>query len=126
MAEDIGSLGVTLRALVKTDQTKVKVDRFTKADDPGAVGYQVKAIELSKKPLELYSVRLTDEDKKVFHVWSFVHEDGTFRYVGKLRELLTDKQRTISPVSKHDTLEFTAEDAARIMAVESPADAGPP
>ena len=130
---DIGRLATLIReAVVDTNQSQVKVDKFTSKDEPNAVGYQLRALEAAQKPLSLYSVRLSSPvDKTVSHIWSFVHVDGTFRFVGKLKNLVGKKDRAESTRyvesarSKVDTLEFTPADAERILASESPPDAGP-
>lgn len=120
---DIGHLALTLRGYVGKNQTKVRVAKFSQGKTDGAVGYQIKALAMTtNKQLELWSVRLSGEDS-VYHVWSFVYVDGTFRYIGKLKSLVKKNDRKL--VNNRDTLEFTEADRARILAADSPPDAGP-
>lgn len=121
---DIGSLGLALRGAAETGKTTISVKKFAKETPDGAVGFQLEALEKALEPIELYSVRLADSANKVLHVYSFVHADGTFRFVGKLWGLVPPKKRTKSP-SKREILDFTPQDQARILAAESPPDAGP-
>jgi hypothetical protein len=46
----------------------------------------------------------------VFHVWSFVHHEGTFRFVGKLQRVA---DRPPAP-GKRDPLEFRQSDQVRL------------
>ena len=58
----------------------------------------------------LYSVRLVDTDRKrSFHLWSFVHFEGSFRYVGKLSAVAKRW-----PSGDLDLNEFRMEDAERL------------
>lgn len=74
--------------LLKSQQTQVAVERFVHADDPDLNGYQSLALGAMKSPTALYSVRLSKNgDERGFHLWSFVHQDGSFRWVGKMKPL---------------------------------------
>jgi hypothetical protein len=85
-------LGV-LDELVDKGHDQVVIERFTSLTDKDAVMYQNLALRAMKKRAALYSVRLIDpkaaaeDPDRVFHLWSFVHHDGSFRWVGKLKEV---------------------------------------
>lgn len=56
------------------------------AEGDEATGAQKAAIAAMKKPAKLYTVRFQKADGDMgFTLWSFVHVDGAFRLVGKLR-----------------------------------------
>ncbi len=56
------------------------------AEGDEATGAQKTAIAAMKKPAKLYTVRFQKADGDMgFTLWSFVHVDGAFRLVGKLR-----------------------------------------
>lgn len=85
-------LGV-LDELVDKGHDQVVIERFTSLTDKDAVVYQNLALKAMKNGTALYSVRLVNPDAaaedptRVFHLWSFVHHDGSFRWVGKLKEV---------------------------------------
>lgn len=79
-------LARVLEGLIAGEQTQISVERFERADDPAATGYQSLALAAMKRATPLYSVRMTNGNRDDgFHIWSFVHDDGTFRWVGKLK-----------------------------------------
>lgn len=75
-----------IEQLVDRGQTRVSAERFERAEDPAAVGYQARAIQAMRRPVPLYSARLRDAGgQRVFHLWSFVYQAGRFRWVGKMK-----------------------------------------
>jgi hypothetical protein len=113
--DGIGHLQRNLKQLIDGGQNQVHAERYDKPDDPAEVGYQSKALAKMKTPTALYSVRITTPDgKRVFHVWSFVHDQGTFRFVGKMRAAADVPP---PPAAGRDPLEFRLRDAARVKAM---------
>lgn len=73
-----------MKSLLERGQTRFVVERFTKPDDPAAVGFQGMALGRMDRVTPLYSVRAIDRDgSRMFHIWSFVYQDGWFRWIGK-------------------------------------------
>ena len=108
----IGHLVNALKGPIDAGQTDVKADRFDAPDMLGATGYQQAALAHMKKKVPLYSVRLSTRDgKRTFHVWSFVHHQGTFRLVGKMR---TVEDKPPAPVGGRDPLEYREIDRPRV------------
>jgi hypothetical protein len=62
----------------------ITIARVTKPDDQAATGAQQAALKAMKTivPVALYAVSLDGRS-----LWSFVHSDGQFRLVGKMRAL---------------------------------------
>jgi hypothetical protein len=84
--EEIGQLATVIERLHQDGLVRLTAERFVAADDPASVGYQSAALAKMARPTPLYSLRLASADgARVFHLWSFVHHGGTFRYVGKMR-----------------------------------------
>ena len=108
----IGHLVSALKAPIDAGQTDVKADRFDAPDMQGATGYQQAALARMKKKVPLYSVRLSTLDgKRTFHVWSFIHHQGTFRLVGKMR---TVEDKPPATVGGRDPLEYREIDRKRV------------
>jgi hypothetical protein len=85
--DEIGQLGGVLERLVADHQTIVTIERFDRAETPESVGYQSAALAKMADPRPLYSLRFASADRaRVFHLWSFVYQDGSFRYVGKMKK----------------------------------------
>ena len=115
--DGIGYLGNALKGPVAAGQTTVRAEEFAAPDQEGATGYQRAALEAMVKPARLYSVRLATADgKKVFHLWSFVHHEGTFRFVGKLRGA-SDKGGK-KTAGGRDPLEYRESDRERVAGAE--------
>lgn len=96
-------LARVVEGLIASEQTQISVERFERADDPAATGYQNLALTAMKRATPLYSVRMTTGDQNdAFHIWSFVHQDGTFRWIGKLKALHD------GPAADPDLLELRA------------------
>ena len=86
--DDIGLMQNVLFDLAKNKQTIVIASSYGEPK-PSAEGLQAKALPLTnaKKPFRLYSIRFANtSNKRAFHLWYFVHENGSFRYVGKLAQ----------------------------------------
>ena len=116
--DGIGHLVGALKGPVAAGQTTVRAEEFAAPDQEGATGYQRAALEAMVKPARLYSVRLATADgKKVFHLWSFVHHEGTFRFVGKLRAATGEPGKKTA--AGRDPLEYRESDRERISAAES-------
>lgn len=112
LAGGIGHLVNALKGPIDAGQTDVKADRFDAPDMQGATGYQQAALAHMKKKVALYSVRLSTKDgKRTFHVWSFVHQDGTFRLVGKMRNV---EDKPPAMVGGRDPLEYRVIDRQRV------------
>jgi hypothetical protein len=110
LREEIGHLTPVLERLIADRQTQVAVERFVRPDEKASVGYQSAALAKMAKKSALYSLRFTRADrKKVFHVWSFVHQDGSFRYVGKMKRAVETP-----PAGDRDALELRLADAERL------------
>jgi hypothetical protein len=112
LAGGIGHLVNALKGPIDAGQTDVKADRFDAPDMQGATGYQQVALARMKKKVPLYSVRLSTKDgKRTFHVWSFIYQDGTFRLVGKMREV---EDKPPAMVGGRDPLEYREIDRKRV------------
>ena len=108
----IGHLVNALKGPIDAGQTDVKADRFDAPDMQGATGYQQAALARMKKKVPLYSVRLSTRDgKRTFHVWSFIHHQGTFRLVGKMRAV---EEKPPAPIGGRDPLEYREIDRQRV------------
>lgn len=84
--------------LVARGQTELRIERFERADDPAAVGYQARALRAMEQPVPLYSARLSDPGgQRVFHLWSFVHAAGRFRWVGKMKAVADEDAEPGTP-----------------------------
>jgi hypothetical protein len=74
--------------VVHESRSTVTTSRHVDPGDDLATGYQVIALRRMKRPVALYRLRLSAADgSKVFAIWSWVHVDGRFRLVGKLKQL---------------------------------------
>jgi len=112
LAGGIGHLVNALKGPIDAGQTDVKADRFDAPDMQGATGYQQVALARMKKKVALYSVRLSTKDgKRTFHVWSFIHQNGTFRLVGKMRAV---EEKPPAMVGGRDPLEYREIDRQRV------------
>jgi hypothetical protein len=92
------------------------VEKFDAPGDPKAVGYQSAALAKMKRRVTLYSLRLSpSKEKRGFHLWSFVHLGGSFRYVGKMKPV-AEAETVRGPEGSINVLEFREADAARLRA----------
>jgi len=113
----IGWLATHIENRVEAGLASIRVERFDDPDLPGAVGYQSAALGKMQRRVPLYSVRFAAQDGlKSWHVWSFVHHNGTFRYVGKMRRA----ESRSPPVGARDPLEHRLGDAARAKMSAAP------
>ncbi|HLU66551.1 MAG TPA: hypothetical protein VKZ63_09765 [Kofleriaceae bacterium] len=113
--DGIGRMVTVLKPPVTAGQTVVRAEKFEAPDQLGATGYQRAALIAMKKKVPLYSVRLSTPDrKKVFHLWSFVHHEGTFRFVGKMKKV----DSGAPPTSGRDPLEYRQSDRERVTAAD--------
>jgi hypothetical protein len=109
----IGWLARHIKGRIESGLVSIRAERFDAPDEPEAVGYQSAALRRMARRVPLYSVRFaTPDGKKTWHVWSFVHHQGTFRYVGKMRRVADGSP----PAHGRDPLEFRLSDAARAKA----------
>src|SRR5688572_10336674 len=95
----VGELSARLRDLLAAGNTLLAVERF---DDPGnvdATGYQSLALRAMTHDAPLYSVRLRkDGEGEGFHIWSFIHDGESFRWIGKLRAITGQKPADPDPL----------------------------
>ncbi|MBL4632979.1 MAG: hypothetical protein JKY56_03855 [Kofleriaceae bacterium] len=111
-SDEIGVLAALLKEQFKLGRTEIQVERFESSDDLKATGYQRAALNKMLTPTGLYSVRFRSMGgTETFHIWSFVHNNKSFRYVGKLRD--TGKKNM---VKKRDLSEYRIRDVERISA----------
>jgi hypothetical protein len=109
----IGWLASHIKGRIDTGLTEIHAERFEAPNQSASVGYQSAALARMRQRVPLYSVRFESPDgKKTWHVWSFVHHQGTFRYVGKMRKI-EDRD---PPGEGRDLLEYRLSDAARVKA----------
>jgi hypothetical protein len=98
-------LAKLIRSLTDKGLSLVTVERFEASSSPDAVGYQALALDKMRKKVALYSVRLSqDKDKDAFHLWSFMHDGTTFRWVGKMREVSGKDAPTPDPLELRQRL----------------------
>lgn len=111
-SEEIGVLAQVLREQFDKGLTEVDIGRYQTNENPSATGYQSAALSKMVAAAPLYSVRLYSEDhKQVFHVWSFIHDGESFRFVGKLRAVAEKKA-----LGGRDLNEYRVSDAERLAA----------
>ncbi len=111
-SDEIGLLVRVLREQFDKGLTEIQVYRFQTATATSATGYQSAALRRMVAPEALYSVRLSNKDRThSFHLWSFVHDKGSFRFVGKLRGVAEPK-----PLDGRDLNEYRLSDAERLTA----------
>jgi len=110
--DDIGQLAQVLKDHFDQGITEIHGYRYQTAGVLSATGYQSAALSKMTTPSALYSVRLASRDgKKSFHIWSFVHDKGSFRFVGKLKAVTTKKA-----LGGRDLNEYRLSDAKRLAA----------
>jgi hypothetical protein len=84
-------LAVAARAQKAKGNTEFLVERFDKASDPNAVGYQEGALQAAKQPLALYSFRALAPGKQMgWHLYNFVYLDGAWKFAGPMTGLKPD------------------------------------
>jgi hypothetical protein len=75
------------KLIVDEGRDTIATSRHDSADDEMATGHQANAIRAMKTPVALYRIQLTRPDgEKSFTLWSFVHEGGKFRFIGKTKK----------------------------------------
>ena len=116
LADDIRELVPLLRSLTGSGNTEILVERFAEPAS-SAVGYQKRALERMVNRVPLYSVRLVEPgSQRGFHLWSFVHDGASFRWVGKMKRVAPEDaaERAAPPVPLDggvpDLLELRARD----------------
>jgi len=73
--------------IVDQGRDTIATSRHDSPDDEMATGHQANAIRAMKTPVALYRIQLTRPDgEKSFTLWSFVHEGGKFRFIGKTKK----------------------------------------
>jgi hypothetical protein len=109
----IGWLARHIQGQIDAGLVSIHAERFDAPGHPAAVGYQSAALARMQQRIPLYSVRFaTPDGTKTWHIWSFVHHRGTFRFVGKMRQAESRPPPTDGP----DPLEYRLSDAARVKA----------
>jgi len=109
----IGWLASHIKGRIDTGLVVIHAERFEVPNQAASVGYQSAALGKMAQRVPLYSVRFSTPDgKKTWHVWSFVHHQGTFRYVGKMRKV----EDRAPPAEGRDLMEYRLGDAARVKA----------
>jgi hypothetical protein len=112
----IGWLASHIKGRIDTGLVVIHAERFEVPNQAASVGYQSEALGKMQRRVPLYSVRFSTPDgKKTWHVWSFIHHQGTFRYVGKMRKV----DDRAPPAEGRDLLEYRLGDAARVKAMET-------
>lgn len=87
-AEQLPALPGAIRARLRAGQDVLLTERFVDPEDDLATGYQAVALRKMTRPIALYSLRLMKPDADSgWHLWSFAHVDGTFRFVGQMLAL---------------------------------------
>jgi hypothetical protein len=72
-------------------RTRIFIEVLLKADDENANGFQQAAVRAMVRPIPLYTVNLVEPAKDIgASLWSFVHLDGKFRFIGKLKATKPD------------------------------------
>ncbi len=118
-SEEIGLLVEVLREQFDKGLTEIDVGRYQTKENPSSTGYQSAAIGKMINAAPLYSVRLASKDRKQsFHIWSFVHDKGSFRFVGKLQAVATKRA-----LGGRDLNEYRISDAERLAAASDKAPA---
>lgn len=75
------------KMIVDQKRDTIATSRHVSADDEMATGHQANALRAMKAPVALYRIQLTRADgEKSFTLWSFVHVDGKFRFIGKTKQ----------------------------------------
>jgi hypothetical protein len=107
----IGWLGNHIKERIGGGPVTIQAEHFDAPEQTASAGYQSAALARMVQRVPLYSVRFasTGGDES-WHVWSFVHHQGTFRYVGKMRKA-SDRE---PPARGRDPLEYRMSDAARM------------
>jgi hypothetical protein len=81
-------LAAFLATQKKQGRTELRVEKFERADDPDAVGYQEHALAAMTAPIPLYSLRLrAPGQRNGRHLYSFVHDGGQWRYLGPMKQV---------------------------------------
>ena len=95
LVKDIEELPAAVRAEVAAGQSEQLVERFVHYADPHATGIQSLVMREMRTPTVLYSLRLLAPGEAAgWHLGSFAHVDGTFRFVGPLEAILADETRS--------------------------------
>ena len=119
LGQRIAQLVDLLTELQEQGQTKILVESFESQDDPAAVEYQSLALQRMVRAIPLYSVRLSAADgKKTFHLWSFIYDDGMYRYIGKTKALA--KKPPKESEGGIDPREFRRQDRKKVREILQP------
>jgi hypothetical protein len=112
--EEIGVLATHLKEKFESGLRNIEAFSFSQREMQTATGYQNAALDKMKVRRTLYSVRLSNTDKtETFHLWSFVHFEGSFRYIGKLKGVAGKNSK-----GGRDLNELRKSDAERLIAQE--------
>lgn len=97
-AARVGDILAAFQSAQDAGQSNIDIDRFPETST-FATGYQALAFERMKKPVTLYSIRLTvPKAERGLHLWSFAHDGESFRWVGKMKAL-SDEPPTLVTVT---------------------------
>jgi len=99
-----------LRSQLDKGRDRIVVEKFDAQEDPRALGYQNLALKQMTDRIPLYSVRIVGQGEDAgFHLWSFIHDGGQFRWVGKLKDVKPGMD-----ADKDRLLELRLEEARRL------------
>ena len=86
VAGRFGQLRALFSQLNRSKRTQIEVTRHTQKQSAAANGHQRAALRQMIKPVPLYSVRfLAVGEQHGYHMWSFVHHQGSFRWAGMMK-----------------------------------------
>ncbi|MDA1195440.1 MAG: hypothetical protein O2894_09685, partial [Planctomycetota bacterium] len=84
----VQTLPGAIRAQFAEGNTDVLTERFIDPGDELATGFQAVALRAMSAPIALYSLRLIAPGQESgWHLWSFAHVDGHYRFVGQMHAL---------------------------------------
>jgi len=82
------ALAAFMSAQKQQGRTELRVEKFERADDPDAVGYQEHALAAMTAPLPLYSLRVRAPGQRSGrHIYSFVRDGDVWRYAGPMKQV---------------------------------------
>ncbi len=95
----VAEVTARLQDLLAGGSTLLAVERFDDPANADATGYQSLALRAMTHDIALYSVRLRkDGEGEGFHIWSFIHDGESWRWIGKLRAITGQKPADPDPL----------------------------